>query len=41
MSEREEWNAKIIDEFRSNAGKVGGPSENTPLLLLHPTATAA
>ncbi|HVT77248.1 MAG TPA: nitroreductase family deazaflavin-dependent oxidoreductase [Acidimicrobiales bacterium] len=37
MSEREEWNAKIIDEFRTNAGKVGGPFEHIPLLLLHHT----
>ena len=30
-----DWNKQIIDEFRSNAGKVGGPFENTPILLLH------
>jgi len=28
-------NAPIIDEFRSNAGRVGGPFEGIPLLLLH------
>jgi deazaflavin-dependent oxidoreductase (nitroreductase family) len=37
MSDREDWNRKIIDEFRSNAGKVGAPFENVPLLLLHNT----
>ena len=37
MSEREEWNRKFIEEFRANSGKVGGPFENIPLLLLHHT----
>ncbi len=32
-----DWNAKIIDEFRANGGKVGGPFEGAPLLLLHTT----
>ena len=31
------WNQKIIDEFRSNAGKVGGPFSGSPLLLLTTT----
>src|SRR4051794_22283736 len=35
MSERDDWNRKIIDEFRANEGKVGQPFENTPILLLH------
>lgn len=35
MSEREAWNKKVIDEFRANAGKVGGMFEGIPLLLLH------
>jgi deazaflavin-dependent oxidoreductase (nitroreductase family) len=35
VSEREAWNKKVIDEFRANAGKVGGMFENIPLLLLH------
>jgi deazaflavin-dependent oxidoreductase (nitroreductase family) len=30
-----DWNAKIIEEFRANEGKVGGPFEGAPLLLLH------
>jgi deazaflavin-dependent oxidoreductase (nitroreductase family) len=30
-----EYNAKIIAEFRASAGRVGGPWENIPLLLLH------
>jgi deazaflavin-dependent oxidoreductase (nitroreductase family) len=32
-----EYNAKIIDEFRANQGRVGGIWEETPLLLLHHT----
>src|ERR1700685_4522421 len=32
-----DWNAKIIKEFRDNDGKVGGPFECGPLLLLHTT----
>lgn len=37
MSEVNEWNKKIIEEFRANEGKVGGRFENRPLLLLHTT----
>jgi deazaflavin-dependent oxidoreductase (nitroreductase family) len=33
----ENWNDKIIEEFRANGGKVGGPFEGAPLLLLHTT----
>ncbi len=32
-----DWNAQIIDEFRSNEGKVGGMFAGRPLLLLHTT----
>jgi deazaflavin-dependent oxidoreductase (nitroreductase family) len=32
-----EYNAKIIAEFRANEGRVGGPWEHIPLLLLHHT----
>ncbi|MEU7695613.1 nitroreductase/quinone reductase family protein [Microbispora hainanensis] len=32
-----EWNDKIIEEFRANAGMVGGPFEGTPLILLTTT----
>lgn len=31
----EDWNAKIIDEFRANGGRVGGPFEGAPLTLVH------
>jgi deazaflavin-dependent oxidoreductase (nitroreductase family) len=32
-----EFNAKIIDEFRTHEGRVGGMFEGVPLLLLHHT----
>ncbi len=32
-----DWNTGIIEEFRANGGKVGGPFEGAPLLLLHTT----
>jgi deazaflavin-dependent oxidoreductase (nitroreductase family) len=32
-----DFNASIIEEFHANDGRVGGPFENTPLLLLHHT----
>jgi deazaflavin-dependent oxidoreductase (nitroreductase family) len=34
-----EFNRSIIEEFRANAGKVGGPFEGAPVLLL--TSTGA
>lgn len=34
-NDRATWNQKIIDEFRSNNGKVGGRFENSTLLILH------
>lgn len=37
MSEYDDWNTAIIDEFRSNGGKVGGQFEGAPLLVLHST----
>ena len=33
----EDFNAQVIDEFRTNKGRVGGMFEATPLLLLHHT----
>jgi len=37
MSERNEFNSKIIAEFRANSGKVGGQFAGYPLLLLTTT----
>lgn len=31
----DDWNSRIIEEFRSNNGKVGGPFAEMPILLLH------
>ena len=35
MSDANDWNKTIIDEFRANAGKVGGMFAGRTLLLLH------
>jgi deazaflavin-dependent oxidoreductase (nitroreductase family) len=32
-----DWNKGIIEEFRANAGKVGGRFEGKPVLLIHTT----
>ena len=37
MADINDWNAKIIEEFRANAGKVGGQFEGAPVLLLTTT----
>jgi deazaflavin-dependent oxidoreductase (nitroreductase family) len=37
MSKQNEWNKKVVEEFRANEGKVGGRFENIDLLLLHTT----
>jgi deazaflavin-dependent oxidoreductase (nitroreductase family) len=37
MAEYDDFNTKIIREFRENAGRVGGPFEGAPLLILHTT----
>jgi deazaflavin-dependent oxidoreductase (nitroreductase family) len=35
MPEVNDWNSKIIAEFRANGGRVGGQFEGAPLLILH------
>ncbi len=35
MADNENFNEKIIKEFRENDGKVGGMFEGAPVLLLH------
>lgn len=37
MSDANGFNARIIEEFRSRGGKVGGRFEGIPILLLHTT----
>ena len=39
MPDMDDFNRAIIEEFRANDGKVGGPFEGAPVLLL--TATGA
>ena len=35
MTDANDWNRKVIEEFRANEGKVGGMFEGMPLVLLH------
>ncbi|WP_216910378.1 nitroreductase family deazaflavin-dependent oxidoreductase [Nocardia noduli] len=35
MSDYDDWNKAIIDEFRENEGKVGGQFEGAPMVLVH------
>jgi deazaflavin-dependent oxidoreductase (nitroreductase family) len=35
VSEMNDWNNSVIAEFRANAGKVGGPFDGAPVVLLH------
>jgi len=37
MTTGNDWNNQIINEFRANEGRVGGPFAGAPLLLLHHT----
>ncbi len=39
MTERQQFNLKVIDEFRANGGRVGKPFEGMPMVLL--TVTGA
>ena len=35
MTDMNDWNQKIIDEFRANDGRVGGQFEGAPMILVH------
>jgi deazaflavin-dependent oxidoreductase (nitroreductase family) len=37
MSEPNDFNAKVVEEFRANGGVVGGPFEGLPIVLVHHT----
>lgn len=37
MADRNDFNQSIIEEFRANGGKVGGPFAGAPMLLLTTT----
>ena len=30
-----DWNKNIIEEFRANEGKVGGPFQGAPMIIIH------
>jgi deazaflavin-dependent oxidoreductase (nitroreductase family) len=35
MPDANDWNQGIITEFRANEGRVGGPFEGAPMILVH------
>lgn len=35
MADVNEWNSRIIEEFRSNGGRVGGQFERASIILVH------
>src|ERR1700712_59454 len=35
MAERNDMNTKVINEFRANEGRVAGPFEGAPMILVH------
>ena len=35
LNQANDWNRRIIEEFRANGGRVGGNFAGAPLLLLH------
>ncbi|HEX3932862.1 MAG TPA: nitroreductase family deazaflavin-dependent oxidoreductase [Nocardioides sp.] len=35
MAETSDWNAGVVEEFRANEGRVGGPFEGAPMVLVH------
>src|SRR3954447_6010754 len=35
MAESSDWNVATIEEFRAHEGRVGGPFEGAPLVLVH------
>jgi deazaflavin-dependent oxidoreductase (nitroreductase family) len=37
MGDPQDFNTSVINDFRANEGKVGGPFEGAPMLLLHTT----
>ena len=39
MPEATDWNTNTINEFRANEGRVGGPFEGAPMVLV-PIAAA-
>jgi hypothetical protein len=40
VSDVNAWNTKVIEEFRTNEGKMSGTFAGLPLLLLHTTGAS-
>lgn len=34
-TDRNDWNLRVIEEFRANEGRVSGPFEGAPMILIH------
>jgi deazaflavin-dependent oxidoreductase (nitroreductase family) len=37
MSDTDDFNTQVMNEFRANGGRVGGPFEGAPMVLVHHT----
>src|SRR5260221_8850762 len=35
MPDANDWNDKVVTEFRANGGRVGGPFDGAPVALVH------
>jgi deazaflavin-dependent oxidoreductase (nitroreductase family) len=35
MAEISDWNSEVVNEFRANEGRVGGPFEGAPVVPIH------
>jgi hypothetical protein len=40
MADSNDFNGKIIEEFRANGGRVGGPFQGADMLILHHTGVS-
>ena len=41
MAEANNWNQGIVEEFHANEGRVGGPFEGAPMILVHHVGRAS
>jgi deazaflavin-dependent oxidoreductase (nitroreductase family) len=41
MADSNDFNGKVIEEFRANGGRVGGPFQGADMLLLHHTGASS
>jgi deazaflavin-dependent oxidoreductase (nitroreductase family) len=35
VAETSDWNVGVVEEFRANEGRMGGPFEGAPMVLVH------